>query len=269
MRLAAKLRLRKFDLIVLFSTSTATWLMAQIAGAPVKAGFTDSMNGLLLDIVSPWSPPPCTANNLALVETIGCETQKKNYEGLVSPSEADLQAAQALLNEAGISSDERFLVLAPGTSSGRETKAWSDDGYAEVADRVAEEYGMRSVVVGMGHKSRICELSRSAVDLSGRTSLTVLAGLCAKASVFIGVDSGAMHLAGAVGSPVVALFGPTNPDITGPQGSRSVVVSKNVQCSPCYGHSCENPVCMKDISVSDIMQAVASLEIDRYMYESP
>jgi ADP-heptose:LPS heptosyltransferase len=259
LRMSAELRRRGFDLLVLFSTSPATWLVAQAAGARIKAGFKDSMGGFMLDISSPWSPPPSTRNNLRLVELIGCSIVKADYVGLICPTADDKATADSVLSERGIESGVEFAVIAPGVSGGRETKAWSEERYAEVADRVALELGLRAVIVGTGRRSSICDLSKHAVDLTGKTSLPVLASVLERAELFIGTDSGVMHLAAAMRTPVVALFGPTNPEITGPQGEGHVIVSKGVGCSPCYGHSCDDAVCMKTIEVVDVVDAAIAV----------
>jgi 3-deoxy-D-manno-octulosonic-acid transferase/heptosyltransferase-1 len=97
--------------------------------------------------------------------------------------------------------------------------------------------------------------------LDGRTSLTVLAALYRRAQVVVTTDSGPMHLAAAVGTPVVALFGPTAPWRTGPYGPNHIVIRADLSCSPCFKKQClttlyEERACMKRLTVDQVTRAV-------------
>lgn len=249
-----------YDLLLLFSTSFATWLIAQASRARFKAGFDDLMHGAGLDLIVPWSPPPSTANNLRLSAEVGCEDIKSDYVGLVHTREEDRESAAKLLSSAGIAENERFVVLSAGTSTGREIKCWSDDKFALTAERLWNEAGLESVIVGASGGERIARFSPHVVDLTGKTSLPVLAAVLERSGLFIGVDSGVMHLAAAMGARVIGLFGPTDASATGPQGDGHVIVRVDTECSPCRKSHCEAPRCMSNISVDDVMQAIPSDE---------
>lgn len=257
-KLAFGLRKDMCDLLVLFSTSPAAWGMAQLSGARVKAGFIDFMNGFLLDIVSPWSSPPSTVNNLRLIELVGCDIIKRDYVGLLKTTEADRKESQRILCDSGIVENQKYVVLSAGTSEGRETKCWTFQGFAGIADRLMDGFGLKSVIVGVGGGQSISSLTQNAVDLTGKTSLPVLAAVLEQSSVFIGIDSGVMHLAAAMGVPVVGLFGPTDPTLTGPQGDRHAIVRVALECSPCLKSDCHDPMCMTGITVDDVYR-VASM----------
>ncbi|MHB0912496.1 MAG: glycosyltransferase family 9 protein [Armatimonadota bacterium] len=256
-RIARRIRSGSFDLLVLFSTSFATWAMAQVSGVRHKAGFTGSMHGLLLQTRAPWTPPPSMQNNLRLTEAIGCPMVKRDYTGLITPSKTDKEQAEAILRSVGIGPEGRFAVLAPGSSTGREVKCWSGEKFAEVADIMSDKFALRSVVVGLGG-SRIP--SESAIDLTGKTSLPVLAAVLAQSKVFIGIDSGAMHLAAAMGTPVVGLFGPSDPAVTGPQGEGHTVIGVNEPCAPCLSSRCNlDRRCMEGITPEMVVSAAARI----------
>jgi ADP-heptose:LPS heptosyltransferase len=260
LQLVRRLRRERIDLVLLFSTSFATWTIAQLSAARVKSGFTDSLGGFMLHDAVPWSPPPSTENNLRLVESIGCPVVKKDYAGLITPSDEHRRNGSEVLGSIGISPTDRYVVLSPGTSEGREIKCWVDNGFAQLADLLARDFGLRSVIVGLGGGSAICKLSEHAMDLTGKTSVTTLAAVLDRAVVFVGVDSGVMHLAGGVGTPVIGLFGPTNPAKTGPQGDRCRIIHSDMACHPCMRKRCDrDAVCMKAITPSMVMDAVSSL----------
>ncbi len=204
----------------------------------------------------PKIDPPSTENNLRLVEAIGCPVTKRDYVGLIRPGEGEFAAGDRLLDSIGVTRGEPVAVLSPSTSAGREIKRWTDNGFAEVADRLKAEVGLTPVVVGMDGGGGICRLSEHARDLTGQTSLGVLAAVLSRAKVLVGIDSGVMHVAAAVGTPVVALFGPTDPGITGPQGEGHAVITAGVDCAPCMKSKCSDPVCMHRIAAGQAIQAV-------------
>jgi ADP-heptose:LPS heptosyltransferase len=259
LRITGLLRRQHIDTAMLFSRSIGMLTLALLSGARIRAGFAHPPVDRLLSVRVPWEPPPSTRNNLRLVEAIGCPVTKTDYVGLIKTSDAERNEAARLLRSVG-APEEGFAVIGPGTSTGREIKAWTDEGFAETADRLAEEHGLRSVVVGASGGGRIAVLSKNAADLTGRTSLPVLAALLEKARLFVGVDSGVMHLAAAMRVQVVALFGPTDPRVTGPEGEGHVVVHADLPCRPCLAKSCNaGRRCMLDISPRSVLDAVTSI----------
>lgn len=260
LRVASHLRRERFDLAVVFSTSLGMASLALLSGAPVRAGFTHSKGKLFLTQHVAWSPPPSPQNNLRLVEAIGCPVVKTDYVRLIRPAGPDQEEARRILEAVGIGPDDQIAILAPGTSSRREVKSWSDAGFAEVADRLASEYGLKPVIVGSDSGTQICDLSKGTTDLTGKTSLSSLVAILDRARILIGVDSGVMHLAAAVGTPVVALFGPSDPAVTGPQGEGHQVVKADVHCAPCLKAECRiGRPCMEEITADMVFSAMASL----------
>lgn len=143
-----------------------------------------------------------------------------------------------------------------------ETKLWEDEKLAELCDRIREE--LRIGVVFTGKESapleRICsKMQTRAVNLGGRTTLRELACLYRHAALLVTTDSGPMHLAAAVNTPVVSLFGPTDPLRTGPYGPGHRVVRKDLSCMPCFRKRCETKRCMKEIGVDEVLMHVREL----------
>lgn len=255
LRFLPQLRRRKLDLILAFSTSEEAWLISRLSGARTKAGFKRCMGGFLFDVAAPWSPPPSTRNNLNLASALGCEMAKADYTGLIHLTDEDMLEADGIIDRAGIG--EAFAVLSPGTSTGREIKRWPDERFAEAADRLFSEYAVESAIVGLAGGERIAAMSSHAVDITGRTSLPVLGGVLKRAKLFVGVDSGVMHLAAALGTPVAALFGPTNAEITGPQGDGHSIICTGIDCRPCMKKECAiGSRCMEEITAEMLMDAV-------------
>jgi ADP-heptose:LPS heptosyltransferase len=252
---ASVLRRKEFDLAVVFSTSLGMNRLALLSGSRRRIGFNRIPTGFFLTRRVPWTSPPSTKNNLRLVEAIGCPVVKSDYVGIIRPRDSDEAGAEELLASVGMA-DKQFVALGPGTSTGREIKRWSNEGFAEVADCVADKLGIKPVVVGLAGGVEISRLSRNALDLTGNTSLPVLAALLRRARLFIGVDSGVMHLAAAMGVRVVGLFGPSDPEITRPQGEGHAVIQVDLPCRPCLGKTCSlDRICMTQITPEMVFQA--------------
>lgn len=143
-----------------------------------------------------------------------------------------------------------------------ETKFWEDEKFAQLCDRIRRELGLGVILTGSeaGPPEKIRALMKTrAVNLGGRTSLRELAFLYSRAALVVSTDSGPMHLAAAAGTPVVALFGPTDPARTGPYGPGHRIVRKEIPCSPCFRKRCDDPRCMKEIGVEEVFEAVREM----------
>jgi heptosyltransferase-2 len=166
-----------------------------------------------------------------------------------------------------------YVVLAPGAAYGS-AKQWPPERFAELAQLLARD-GQRVVLVGASGDTATCRAVVQAMgsgttaaalsDLSGRTTLGQLAAVLAGAAAVVANDSGAMHLAGASGAPVVALFGATNeqrtsPLVDGPDAIAPAIVATDVWCRPCMLREC--PIdhrCMTRISAAAVMAATAAV----------
>ncbi len=143
-----------------------------------------------------------------------------------------------------------------------ETKLWEDKKFADLCDRIRQELGIGVILTGgeAGPLDRIRALMKTeAVNLGGKTTLRELAFLYSEAALVITTDSGPMHLAAAMGTPVVALFGPTDPARTGPYGPGHRVIRSGLDCIPCFRKQCETKRCMREISVEEVFKATKEI----------
>jgi len=183
-------------------------------------------------------------------------------------SEQTRARADALLAQHGVDPDARLVAFAPGAAYG-DAKRWPEDRFAAVAARLVRDRGATCVIVGAPHdrpaargieswlRAQAPDAAARVVDLVGRTSLAALAGIAVRSRVFVSNDSGAMHLAAAVGRRVVAIFGPTDERATRPVGSHEIVTA-SAFCRPCLLRDC--PIdhrCMKRIAPDAVFAAVS------------
>ncbi len=180
--------------------------------------------------------------------------------------ETERQAARRLLVDEGMKSGAPYAVIAPG--AGWSGKQWPTDRWAVVATRL-QECGMDVVLVGTAGEAAMAYAVAGAMRrpprvLAGRTDLDVLIALIAGANLWLGSDSGGLHMAAAVGTPTVALFGPTHPGKWAPPGPRHRMLRAVEGCPRCVpwhprAVCAENAACMKAIDAGAVVAAAESL----------
>uniref|UniRef100_A0A7C2WID8 lipopolysaccharide heptosyltransferase II n=1 Tax=Thermorudis sp. TaxID=1969470 RepID=A0A7C2WID8_9BACT len=232
LRLGLRLRRERYQLGIGLDRSPVVNLLLWLAGIPVRAGIDSQRRGLLLTHrARPRPGQHETELSLEVLGQLGIEPQ-----GLHPEYEISLEAQESVrhtLAGLGIQSGARALVVIhpggavnPGTTM--LSKRWPPERYAELIDRLVVDHGVAVVLVG-GSSDReaveaVKQAARSSVyDLCEQLSLPELAALCAEAQLFVGNDSGVSHLAAAVGTPTVTIFGPTSPLQYRPLGPRSRV----------------------------------------------
>jgi heptosyltransferase-2 len=178
---------------------------------------------------------------------------------LLISSEARARAGTTL-RSAGAKENGWRCAIAPGASYGA-AKCWPPERFAQLADRLISECGADVIFFGTPGEKEIAariiaNMKEPAISLVGNTSMRELAALFASCSVFIGNDSGAMHVAAAAALPVIGIFGPTDPEGTAPVTGQFTLIREAVSCSPCFLRSC--PVdhrCMTRISAESVFQS--------------
>jgi heptosyltransferase-2 len=260
-----------FDLGVLFPNSfRSAWQMWR-AGVTERWGVARSARGILLTRRCAPGPRRSGVRHQsdvyrALVAGLGVECPADTMPR-VAPRTPSAERAAALLAQHGVAPDARLIGFAPGAAYGQ-AKQWLPERAADLAARLIRQQGATCVLVGASHdreaaraieswvRAHAPDAMRGIVNLTGHTSLGALVGLVARMMAFVSNDSGAMHLAAALGRPVVAVFGPTDERATRPLGDHTVVTAP-VFCRPCLLREC--PIdhrCMKRVGVDEVYEAV-------------
>ena len=261
----ARLEAERFDLAVLFPNSfLSAWITAH-AKIPARWGYATDLRGRWL--TRAFRRPPADVHQadyyLALTTAAGLPPAPRVAR--IVPPDAAVAAARALVPR------RDYVVLAPGAAYGR-AKQWPPDRYAALAVSLWRTRGLAPVVIGAGGDraagdelaAALAEMpggretASTLVDLIGRTDLATLAAVLAGARAVVANDSGAMHLAGAVGTPVVAIFGPTNEQQTAPlvaslEGPPARLAIHPVWCRPCMLRECPlGHACMRGVTSADV-----------------
>ena len=264
-RLTRELKGGRFDLAVLFPNSLDAALTPWLAGIPRRVGYPTDGRGWLLT-----HPVPSRSTGLARhqVERYVAIVRALGGDGTLSPrlpvTEEARRKSDELLREEGIASTGPLVALNPGSVYGS-AKRWPADRFAVLADSLVESRGATILLIGSGGERPVlnqvaAQMRRPAMNLGGRTDLVALVGVLERARLMLSNDTGAMHVAAAVGTPVLAVFGPTDPVATGPLGRCDRVVRVPVRCSPCLLREC--PIdhrCMTGVTVEEVLHEAQAL----------
>lgn len=259
-RFVRDLRDRPYDVVIDFMGLLKSAVLVLLSRGRRKLGY-DSMQELSGLFYSEKIPEDmgkhAVDRYLDFARHLGAEAAEAEF--FLHVPEESAGRAEALLCEGGVGPGSPFVVLSPMSFAG-ETRLWEDDRFASLGDRIARELGQPVVLTGHESGGRIERIAAAmetrALNLEGRTTLKELAHIYRRASVVVTPDSGPMHIAAAVGTPVVALFGASEPARTGPYGRIHTVVRSDLPCSPCFRKTCETRQCMKDITVEAVFAAV-------------
>jgi heptosyltransferase I len=253
-------KLRGFDVALDFQGLLKSGMLAWLSRAPRRIGFAKealrepASAHLLTEQVAADDDDHIIKKNLSLVAHLGVAAQGQ-YEFPLGLSFADEQfAAQQIAARGG-----KVAIINPG--GGWPTKLWNVEGFAAIADRLWEAYGWRSVVTyGPGEEalaqSVVTASHSGAVELLD-TTLKQFFALARQANLFLGGDTGPLHLAAAAGTPIVGIYGPTPARRNGPFAADDVVVERfDLDCRvDCFRRSCSHTSCMK-IPVEAVWQNV-------------
>ncbi len=259
-----ELRAQRFDKVYVLKRSLSSAVIAWLTGAPKRIGFDTECRGFLLTAKVPYRHDRHEVENfLDVLRADGVKIEDDRLEIWTTPEEE--RKAASVLQEAGIGASERVAAVHP--FSAVQQRSWPMENFAALAERLRKEAGFRPIVLGgpgdvgpfrpMRHM-----FGEGTVDLVGKCTLRETIALLKQCALFVGNDSGIMHLAAAAGTPLVALFGPQSPVKFGPWSDRAKVIYKERECSPCrqkFFTECEpsarmRPACMESISVEEVYQ---------------
>ena len=270
-RLVARLRSEKFDTALLLQNAfDAAWL-AWRAGIPERIGYARDGRGILLTksiAISKAGEIPAHEQfyYLELVRRAGwVERVEGESEISLSVSREAEEAAEQRLIAAGVKSrpgsgSTLRVAIGAGASYGS-AKCWFPERFAEVANRLRAESDAEIILFGTAGETAVsnaivAHMKRKPIDLTGKTAIAELPALLSRCQLFIGNDSGAMHVASAVGLPVVAIFGPTDPFGTAPVTPKCTIVQDKPYCSPCFLRRCPTDHrCMTRVSSESVTAA--------------
>jgi heptosyltransferase-2 len=253
-----------FDAAILFPNSLRVALEARLSGVARRVGYRGHSRSWLLNQIIPESPRRSPLEHqathyLQIVQKLGVKTES-NWRDALRRATDNLEGIWAVPPANG----RVKIALCPGAEYGP-AKRWLPERFAEAATAVAAQSPVQWVLFGTKNDAAIGvqiakALGDSCVNRIGQTTLDQLINELRQCRLLLTNDTGSMHLASLLGVPLVAIFGSTEPRLTGPLGNRGIVLRHQVECSPCFLREC--PIdfrCMKAVTVQEVVDAVLSI----------
>ena len=244
-RVASKIRGR-FEVALLFPNSVRSAIESWLAGIPRRVGYSRPWRDYFVNQIVPESPFP-----------LPLQHEKSHYLRIMDKIGANLYEESEQENHCF--GEPGLAGLCPGAEYGP-AKRWRE--FDLVAKQLSERHGLHWLIFGTADEKPLAadimeRLKTAATDLTGRTSLLELAAQIRRCRLLLTNDTGTMHLAAFLGIPTVAIFGSTEPQLTGPIGRVHVVIRRHVECSPCFLRECPLDLrCMKAVTVDEVVSAV-------------
>jgi len=265
LNLSQSLKERRFDLAVILPRSFRSAFQIYLARIPIRIGYQDEGRSLFLTHGIHRTKEILRSHRLhyfrKLTEPLG------QVESSLIPRiflrEEDREWAEQMLKDLNLLDGRPLIGMNPGATYGL-AKCWSPDRFGELGQRLCLKWEATLLLFGKEEEKSIAEETLRTpgirgIDLTGKTSLLQLAALLERCRLLVTNDTGTMHVATAVGTSVVALFGSTDPLVTGPWGEDHVVVKKDIPCSPCLKRYCPTDHrCMELITVDEVEEAVSN-----------
>jgi lipopolysaccharide heptosyltransferase I len=252
-----ELRRGRYDVVLDLQGLIKSAALARLAGAARTVGFPKphlrepAARFFYTETPDPGSARHVIDKNLSLLAALDVPDRRVHFP-LTIPRTATVESVTSRFGG-------RFAIVNPGAAW--PNKRWPPDRFGALAAAVFREFGLRSLVLwGPGEQplaARVVAASDGAAEAAPATTVADLVGICRQAALMVSGDTGPLHVAGAVGTPIVALFGPTFPERNGPWRPADVVVSRVAQCSCYYERRCRRgEACIDDISVDEVLAAV-------------
>lgn len=273
-RLLRFLRRERFDTVIDFEFfANFTSILTGIADAPVAVGFHSPKfwRDTFYTTRVPFEPIHITENFLRAARAVGAKDDGLHLDAPMTRGAAAASRIERLLGERQIATGDPVVCVNVNASSLDHKRRWPIASYRQLIERMLESFrDVRLVLIGSREEAPyVAGLMRSlpstprVVDLCGRITQEELVALLRRSWLFIGNDSGPLHLAAAAGVPTVSFFGPETPALYGPRGDAHTVFYARISCSPCLNvhnskdnSGCRNNVCMQAIGIDEVWEAV-------------
>jgi len=262
--IGSTLRKKNFDIVIDLQNSRASHILSYLSGCVNSYGYDNGkFSPLIRHRIHDEKPliDPVT-HQFRILKMLGIDLLDNSLE--IWPSPEDVKHMEELLNAQWLSETQKIVGINISASRRWSTKVWPHQNLV----RLCEELGlrdMRVVVTGtsddLAYADTLANSLKGAkiINACGKTTINELAALIKKCHVFISADSSPLHIASAVGTPFVALFGPTDVRRHLPPGKNCIVISRDLDCSPCYKTKCRTNRCMKSITAEEVLEAIDKL----------
>lgn len=265
LELINSLKRKEFDLCVDFKNNNFTHFIAYLSGIPLRYGFLKGLNGFLLNypetLSSDLSEEP-VKQQFRILKKLGVSSFDEALE--LWPAQKDDDFISGLLKEKGVLETDKLIGLVISASPKWPTKNWPMDNFSQLAESLVRQ-GLKVVLLGEAYSKEKAERfpkDKRIISLVGETDLNQLISLIKRLDILITPDSAPMHIAAAVGTKIIALFGPTDPKRHIPPAKDISVLFEGIDCQPCYKRMCvskDDLACLNKISVEEVLNKIIQM----------
>ncbi|MBM3249030.1 MAG: lipopolysaccharide heptosyltransferase II, partial [Candidatus Omnitrophica bacterium] len=252
-----------FDMVIDLQNNRKSHLISYFSMSANRYGYNNRKLSFLLNhkVEPAQVDTPAVEHQFRTLKLLDIDKENLNLE--LWPSEEDDEYIRILLESEWIGQKEKIVGINLGASKRWLSKCWPLENFAQLCDKLSKD-SIRVIVTGtqedLNSAAKIQKLASSKLlNFAGKTTIMQLAALVKRCSVFVSADSAPLHVAASMGTPMVALFGPTSPERHMPPAKIAVAIKKDVACSPCYKPNCKSMECMRQISVEEVYRTVKSL----------
>ena len=262
-----QLRKNHYDLVIDFQGNLKSAVMNLITGSGNRLGFGNGYCKEFNYLSTQHHSYPAgkkihrIEKNLSLLKELDIET--KFLRPALPVTKNDEEYISNYINKNADPSIP-IIIIHPGTSKFGSFKQWSSQNYTLLADKILDKYKANVILTwGPGEFDTVKEIVRNmkhnALPACETKSIKQLTELIKRATLFIGGDTGPLHIASIMGIPIVGIYGPKDPAIYGPYDGKAIVIKKDVPCSPCRKRTCGDPICMSSLLPDDVFHGVEKL----------
>ncbi len=264
LNLAKILRKKNFDIVVDLQNNRKSHILSFLSLGPCRFGYDNKKFGFLLNhrIKDEKSPVDPVTHQFRILKMLNIDLENPHLE--LWPTQEDQRYIDDLLNSQWLSANQKIIGINIGASERWLTKSWPKGNIIKLCEELGRR-DMRVLITGtekdLAKSNELTNMVKNTrlINTSAKTSVNQLACLIKRCAVFISSDSAPLHIAAAVGTPFVALFGPTDPRRHLPPAKDYAVIKKDLPCSPCYKSKCKTKICMELITPEEVLEAIDKL----------
>jgi len=264
LKVAADLRRKNFDIVIDLQNNRKSHILSYLSFALARYGYDNKKFGFLLNYGIKDEKPPIdpVTHQFRILKMLGIDLKNNRLE--LWPSKEDEQYVENFLNTQWLSPNQKLVGINISASPRWLSKSWPEKHILKLCEELGFK-DMRVILTGTEKDIPYAESlvnsvkNTKLINACGATTVNQLAGLIKRCAVYISADSSPLHIASSVGTPFVALFGPTDPRRHLPPGNNYVLIKKDIPCSPCYKPECKSKKCLELITPQEVLEAVEKL----------
>jgi len=264
LRSVKQIRREKYDIVIDFHGGPRAFLLALFSGAKLKVGYDLKYKGFIYDVRVPRTRRDgrfhSVESHADLIKAVGITLREPLPPLLLpQPRKEEKERIDNFWAENGL---EPTRVITLHIGAGNEFRDWGAQNLIELADMLARLPGIRIILVGSAEDREreeeiLAKIQAPLLSLVGKANLSELLEVIGRSALFVGPDSGPMHIAAAAATPIVALFGPTLPANFAPWRAKAILIEKELECRPCKQRRCltEDFRCLRSIQPAEVFEA--------------